>query len=105
MSEAPNQTTAIAPSNLNMNQTAEQYFDQILVLSRRTHQFLVKGIFNKVLTQLYNQRTILLMQLTIGGKYKMYTGLTGAEPTTTVNTAAAGYAVATLVVNIDGGTF
>ena len=40
-----------------------------------------------------------------GGKYKMYTGLTGAEPTTTVNTAAAGYAVATLVVNIDGGTF
>ena len=39
------------------------------------------------------------------GKYKMYTGLTGAEPTTTVNTAAAGYAVATLVVNIDGGTF
>ena len=40
-----------------------------------------------------------------GGKYKMYTGLTGTEPTTTVNTAAAGYAVATLVVNIDGGTF
>ena len=39
------------------------------------------------------------------GKYKMYTGLTGAEPTTTVNTGASGYTVATLVVNIDGGTF
>ena len=39
------------------------------------------------------------------GKYKLYTGLTGAEPTTTVNTTAAGYTVATLVVGIDGGTF
>ena len=40
------------------------------------------------------------------GKYKLYTGLTGVnEPTTTVNTAAAGYTVATLVLGIDGGTF
>ena len=41
-----------------------------------------------------------------GGKYKMFTGLTGTqEPTTTVNIAGSGYTVATLVVNIDGGTF
>ena len=40
------------------------------------------------------------------GKYKLYTGLTVVnEPTTTVNTAAAGYTVATLVLGIDGGTF
>ena len=40
------------------------------------------------------------------GKYKLYTGLTGVnEPTTTVDTTAAGYTVATLVLGIDGGTF
>ena len=40
------------------------------------------------------------------GKYKLFTGLTGAaEPSTTVNDAAAGYSVATLVAKIDGGTF
>lgn len=41
-----------------------------------------------------------------GGKYKLFTGLTGAaEPTTTVNDGAAGYTIATLVAKIDGGTF
>ena len=40
------------------------------------------------------------------GKWKIFTGLTGAsEPTTTVNTAAAGFTIATLVAKIDGGTF
>lgn len=40
------------------------------------------------------------------GKYRLFTGLSGAaEPTTTVNTSGAGYTVATLVANIDGGTF
>ena len=40
------------------------------------------------------------------GKYRLFTGLSGAaEPTTTVNTGGAGYTVATLVANIDGGTF
>ena len=38
------------------------------------------------------------------GKYKLFTGLT-EEPDTTVNTGGAGYAVATLVARIDGGTF
>jgi hypothetical protein len=38
------------------------------------------------------------------GKYKLFTGLT-VEPTTTVNTGGAGYAMATLVARIDGGTF
>jgi hypothetical protein len=40
------------------------------------------------------------------GKYKLFTGLTGAaEPTTTVNVAGSGYTVATLVAKIDGGSF
>lgn len=40
------------------------------------------------------------------GKYRLFTGLSGAaEPTTTVNTGGAGYTVATLIANIDGGTF
>lgn len=38
------------------------------------------------------------------GKYRLFTGLE-EEPTITVNTAGAGYAVATLVANIDGGSF
>jgi hypothetical protein len=38
------------------------------------------------------------------GVYKLFTGLT-VEPTTTVNTGGAGYAMATLVARIDGGTF
>lgn len=38
------------------------------------------------------------------GKYRLFTGLE-VEPTTTVNTAGAGYGVATLVANIDGGSF
>lgn len=38
------------------------------------------------------------------GKYRIFTGLE-VEPTTTVNTAGAGYGVATLVANIDGGSF
>jgi len=39
-----------------------------------------------------------------GGVYRLFTGLT-VEPTTTVNTGGAGYAMATLVARIDGGTF
>jgi hypothetical protein len=39
-----------------------------------------------------------------GGKYRLFSGLE-VEPNTTVNTAGAGYAVATLVANIDGGSF
>lgn len=39
-----------------------------------------------------------------GGRFKLFSGLT-VEPTTTVNTGGAGYAVATLVARIDGGTF
>lgn len=38
------------------------------------------------------------------GKYRLFTGLT-EEPTSTVNTAGTGYGVATLVANIDGGSF
>ena len=43
-----------------------------------------------------------------GGKYKLFTGLTagfGFQPTATVNTGGAGYAIATLVAKLDGGTF
>jgi hypothetical protein len=41
-----------------------------------------------------------------GGKFKIFANLTGgAEPTTTVNDAASGYGIATIVANIDGGTF
>jgi len=40
------------------------------------------------------------------GKYKLFTGLSGGvEPTTTVNDGGAGYAIGTIVANIDGGTF
>lgn len=40
------------------------------------------------------------------GKYRLFTGLTGTdEPGTTVNTSGVGYAMATLIANIDGGTF
>ena len=40
------------------------------------------------------------------GKWNLFVGLSGgAEPTTVVNKAGAGYSVATLVANIDGGTF
>ena len=40
------------------------------------------------------------------GKYKLFANLTGgAEPTSFVNDAGAGYSVATLVAKIDGGTF
>lgn len=38
------------------------------------------------------------------GKYKLFTSLQ-EEPTTTVNVSGTGYAVATLVARIDGGTF
>lgn len=38
------------------------------------------------------------------GKFKFFTGLT-AQPTTTIDTAAATYVTATIVANIDGGTF
>lgn len=37
-------------------------------------------------------------------KFKLFAGLT-EEPSTTVNTGGAGYAMATLVARIDGGTF
>jgi hypothetical protein len=41
-----------------------------------------------------------------GGKFKFFTGLSGAvEPTTFVNDAGSGYTVATVVAKIDGGTF
>ena len=40
------------------------------------------------------------------GKWNLFSSLTGgAEPTTTVNKSGAGYTVATLIANIDGGTF
>ena len=40
------------------------------------------------------------------GKFKFFTGLSGAvEPTTFVNDAGSGYTVATVVAKIDGGTF
>jgi hypothetical protein len=40
------------------------------------------------------------------GKWNLFSSLTGtAEPNTTVNKAGAGYTVATLIANIDGGTF
>lgn len=39
-----------------------------------------------------------------GGRFKLFSGLT-VEPTTTVNTGGTGYAMATLVARIDGGTF
>jgi hypothetical protein len=38
------------------------------------------------------------------GKFKFFTGLT-AQPTGTIDTSAATYTVATIVANIDGGTF
>jgi len=38
------------------------------------------------------------------GKFKLFTSLQ-SEPTTTVNTGGAGYAVGTLVANISGGSF
>jgi hypothetical protein len=41
---------------------------------------------------------------TFQGKYRLFTGLT-VEPTTSVNAGGAGYAMATLVARIDGGTF
>ena len=41
-----------------------------------------------------------------GGKYKLFTGLTGgSEPTTFVDTSGGGYTVATLIAKLDGGTF
>jgi hypothetical protein len=41
-----------------------------------------------------------------GGRYKLFTGLTGGvEPTTTVSTGGAGYTIGTLVARIDGGSF
>ena len=39
-----------------------------------------------------------------GGKFKFFGGLT-AQPSATINTSAATYATATIVANIDGGTF
>jgi hypothetical protein len=40
------------------------------------------------------------------GKWNLFTGLTsGSVPGTTVNKGGAGYTVATLIANIDGGTF
>jgi hypothetical protein len=40
------------------------------------------------------------------GKFKFFTGLSGAvEPTTFVNDSGSGYTVATVVAKIDGGTF
>ena len=43
-----------------------------------------------------------------GGKYKLFSSLTGSsqgEPGATINTGGNGYAVATIVAKIDGGTF
>jgi hypothetical protein len=39
-----------------------------------------------------------------GGKFKFFGGLT-AQPSAIIDTSAATYATATIVANIDGGTF
>jgi len=40
------------------------------------------------------------------GKYRLFSGLSGnSEPTTTVNISGTGFAITTLIANIDGGTF
>ena len=40
------------------------------------------------------------------GKFRLFAGLSGdAEPTTTVNIGGTGFAITTLIANIDGGTF
>ena len=48
--------------------------------------------------------TGLFRDQSFSGKYRLFTDLT-EEPTATVNTAHASYAMATLVARIDGGTF
>lgn len=62
------------------------------------------GFYAKYVAAATTKYTGLFRDQSTSGKYRLFTGLE-VEPNITVNTAGAGYGVATLVANIDGGSF